>query len=231
VRASKYSVFAYGKTGAVIWSGVPTQDLVAPGTVIPYILIYGEQAYFAVGAGGGVEYSPSPRIHLRASFGDLVVDYRRDRFSGCSSCSDGKGTAWDHNSDVNFGLFSGFGKPIPTEVQTYSTEPKHHFFDKTNLALIGLDALAQSADAVGTQHFIKNGFEEQDGLARPFVNQGWPGQITGTAITVSVTTLAMYGLHRMGHHRIERWLPLAVAVPSSYLAYQNLKQWDYYESH
>ena len=231
LRASRYSLFVYGTTGALIWSGVPSQDLVAPGTILPYELIYGEQAYFAVGAGGGVEYSPSARVHVRASVGDLVVDYRRDRFSGCSPCSDGKGTAWNHNSDAVIGVYAGLGKSLPGSVPILSTEPTHRFWDKKNLAFIGVDLLAQSADAAGTQHFIRYGFVEQDGLARPLVDKGWPGQITLGAIGSGAGLLAMYALHRMGHHRLERLLPLAAAVPSAYLGYNNLRDWGLYENH
>lgn len=231
LRAHKYSLFGYGKTGAVIWSEVPSQELVAPGTITPYKLVFGEQIYFAIGAGGGVEYSPSARVHVRASVGDLVVDYRRDRFSGCSTCSDGKGSAWDHNSDAMIGVYAGLGKSMQHSVGSLAADKSHRFFDKTNLALIGVDLLAQSADAIGTQHFIQHGFEEQDGLARPLVSEGWPGQITVSVLASTVGVFAMYAIHRMGHHRLERMLPLMATVPSAVAGYHNLRNWGYYESH
>jgi hypothetical protein len=230
LRAANYGIFTYAKTGAVIWSGIHT-EIVAPGTFFPSAVTYGEQAYFAIGAGAGVEYSPTPRVHVRASFGDLVADYRRDRFSGCSACFDGEGTAWVHNSDLNLGAYVGLGKPISNQRSELSTRSTHSLFDKTNVALMGVDILAQTSDAVGTQHFIHYGLQEQAGLARPLVDKGWPGQITVSAIGSSAGILAMYALHRMGHHRLERFLPLAAAAPSAYLGYRDLKNWGFYETH
>jgi hypothetical protein len=233
LRASRYSFFAYGKAGAVLWSRIYS-EVDQPGPFAPSSFSYGTHAYFAVGAGAGVEYSPSPRVHVRASVGDLVVDYGLARLGGCTDCFagyGGYGTAWDHNSDVNVGVFVGMGRSMPVRPTIRVNEKSHRFFDKTNFALLGVDLLAQTADAIGTQHFIKNGFEEQDGLARPFVNQGWPGQITAMALGTTAEVLVMYGLHRMGHHRLEHCLPLAATVPSAYAGYQNLKNWDYYDGH
>lgn len=229
LRGSRYVLFAYGRTGAVIWSGIES-DISAPGTIFPYTAIYGTQAYFAVGAGAGAEYSLNPRVHVRASVGDLVIDYRDDRFSGCSACYDGKGTAWNHNSDLRVGVYAGLGNPISQRGLVSTSATHHRFLDKTNISLLGVNVLAQTADAIGTQHFIRHGYVEQNGLGRPLVTEGWPGQIAGMVIVTSGEALVMYGLHHMGHHRVERLFALAATGPSAYEGYRNLRDWGVYDN-
>jgi len=227
LRTGKMALFGYGKAGAVIWSKVFSGSVLsAPDPLVTDTRFYASEGYLAMGAGAGFEYSPKPRIHLRASVGTLVVDYRRDRANGCGDQCAGQPTAWDFQSDLNAGVYVGFGRTVSLGMERLPPEPTHRFFDKTNLACLSVSVLAQTADGIGTQHFIHNGYQEQDGLARPLIDRGWPGQIAAGVLVDSAEILAMYTLHRLGHHRLERLLPIAATGPSAYAAYGNLSSWD-----
>ena len=91
----------------------------------------------------------------------------------------------------------------------------HRFFDVPNIALTGIESGALVADGIYTQRALRNYpelFREADPIARPFVLRGWPGQIGGGAIFVSADVGLRYLLHRKGHHRLERMLPLVLTV-------------------
>jgi hypothetical protein len=87
-------------------------------------------------------------------------------------------------------------------------------------------ALAISADAITTQRFIARGGREGDLIGRPLVKYGWSGQIAASSLELGAETLAMYGLHRMGRHWIERLLPVGVAIPHAVFAYNNTQSSD-----
>jgi hypothetical protein len=82
----------------------------------------------------------------------------------------------------------------------------HKFFDRQNVtafaALGGLIAL----DGVHTQIMLQtHRFIEGDPLARPFVRQGWRGQLAGSALGYGAALSLSYMLHRTNHHKIESW--------------------------
>jgi len=79
------------------------------------------------------------------------------------------------------------------------------------------------ADAVTTERRISHGWGEQDPLARPFADQGWGGMIGLGIIENTAQILVMYRLHKMGHHRIERTLPLVTALLGGRQGYHNLQ--------
>jgi hypothetical protein len=99
----------------------------------------------------------------------------------------------------------------------------HRFFDNTNLLLIGASLLGQSADQITTRRFLSHGGQEQDPLSRPFVDQGWGGQVGIAAIENTAQIFVMYRLHKMGHHRIERILLLVTAFAHGNMGYRNLQ--------
>jgi hypothetical protein len=62
------------------------------------------------------------------------------------------------------------------------------------------------ADGVETQLMLQtHQFGEGDPLARPFVNQGWPGQVAASALGYGAALGVAYILHRTNHHKIERY--------------------------
>ncbi len=87
--------------------------------------------------------------------------------------------------------------------------------------LIGVSLLGQTADAITTQRGLRHGAKEGNPLGKPFVDQGWPGQICLAAIENGAELAVMYLAHRHGHHRLERLLPLAVGLSAGFAAYHN----------
>jgi len=89
----------------------------------------------------------------------------------------------------------------------------HKFFDHTNIALHLTNFLLQTGDLATTRAIIDRGGVETNPLARPFVQRGIGGQVVASyAIGTGGTLLASYWMHRTGHHRIERFLPIAVSA-------------------
>jgi hypothetical protein len=89
----------------------------------------------------------------------------------------------------------------------------HRFFDTLNWSLTATESAALLADGITTQDGIQTyGNGEADPIARPFVNAGWPGQIAGGALVVTADVGLRYLLHKKGHHRLERLLPLILTV-------------------
>jgi len=130
--------------------------------------------------------------------------------------------AWLNKLQIGGGLYVEMGKQLDWRPLVSDPKTSHPFFDKTFLFVNTVSLLGQSADAITTQRFLKHNEIEGDPLARPFVKYGWPGQIGVAVIVNSAIFTAEYGLHKMGHHRIERGLPLAVGAASGILAYNNL---------
>ena len=97
----------------------------------------------------------------------------------------------------------------------------HRFFDPTNIALLTVSVLGMTTDGITTQRGIAQGRGEGDPLARPLVKYGWSGQISIEALEIGVEIAGMYGLHRTGHHWIERAVPLGIALTHAILAYEN----------
>jgi hypothetical protein len=89
--------------------------------------------------------------------------------------------------------------------------PSHRFFDRTNISLHVANALLQTGDLISTRQIMDRGGRETSPLARPFVNGGIGGQMVASyVIGTGGTLLGSYLLHRTGHHRLERWLPISV---------------------
>jgi hypothetical protein len=78
-----------------------------------------------------------------------------------------------------------------------------------------------TADAITTQRFISNGIQEGDPIARPLVKYGWSGQISLMALETGAEIVAMYGLHRIHQHLIERMIPASLATAHAVFSYNN----------
>ena len=101
----------------------------------------------------------------------------------------------------------------------------HKFFDTLNIALIGAESAALIADGIYTQRALTRYpefFREDDPLARPFVMNGWSGQIAGGILVVSADvglllvasqeapspgTAGAAGADRLRHRRRHSWRP------------------------
>jgi hypothetical protein len=206
VRAKNYGFFLKAQAGDLTWTIVDKQVIFTPPT---FSFVQGSRNLFASNVGAGFEYSPVPRIHLRAEVGDLIV-----------RCGPG---GWTNNLQPSLGIYTSVGRPILWAAPTYDAKATHPFFDKYNKVLIAGSLLATTADAVTTQRFLSHGERESDPFARPLVKYGWSGQISLIALETGAEIIGMYGLHRIHHHVIERMIPGCLATTHGILAYDNLQ--------
>lgn len=93
-------------------------------------------------------------------------------------------------------------------------EPAHihhpRFWDEENVAIQAANFALQTADAITTRHVLdRHHGVERNPWARQFVRQGWAGQAAYSwGLSVGGTIATSYLMHRSGHHRWERILPL-----------------------
>jgi hypothetical protein len=227
VRARRYGFFADAKPGLVSWSEVLTSEIFTPTGPNTYdVTNYNSRrTFFAMKFGGGVEYSPSARVHFRIDMGDLLVRYNDTVYihlpSQTSSYCDSPCKPWLNNLQTTAGVYFGLGRPIIWTPPDMRARPQHRFLNDTNVALMGASLLGQAADAITTQRFIHDGLKEGNPLAAPLVKYGWSGQIGLAVLTNGAEISGMYGLHRMHQHWIERMVPIAIATASGIVAYRN----------
>jgi hypothetical protein len=205
-RAKHYGYFVEAQPGYFRWHHVIT------GTYYPtpdtFAFYFGGKTHFVSDVGLGMEYSPSSRVHIRGELTDLIYCYSRQ--------------SWVNYFEPSLSISYGLGKPHSWTSPGYDGV-RHQFFTPLNNVLLAGSALAISADAITTQRFIAHGYREGDPFARPLVKYGWGGQIAASSLELGAETLAMYGLHRIRHHWIERLLPVGVATTHAVLAYNNTK--------
>jgi hypothetical protein len=130
--------------------------------------------------------------------------------------------SWNNYFQPSASFNYGIGTPLSR------TAPEHRgartpFLNPLNGTLLAGSALAIAADAITTQRFIAHGYNEGDPIARPLVKYGWSGQIAASSLELGAETLAMYGLHRIGHRWTEHLLPVGIATTHAILAYNNTK--------
>lgn len=102
--------------------------------------------------------------------------------------------------------------------------PSHRFFDRTNLEL-HLGALAaETGDLVTTREVLQAGGTEKNPIFRPLIRRGRAGQVLvfygfgeGGGLFTS------YILHRTGHHRLERLVPIATMVIEGLATASNIR--------
>jgi hypothetical protein len=207
VRARHYGFFLKAQPGYFSWSHLIT-GVVFP-TPSTFVFSYGRRTYFAMDAGAGFEYSPSARIHLRGEVTDLVL---HEGHSG-----------WTNNLQPSAGIYYGLGKQIQWKPPVYEAKRAHRFDDKANLVLLTVNLMAITADAITTQQGLARGDREGDPFARPLVKYGWSGELSAMALEIGLETLGMYGLHRLGEHRVERLVPVSLTIAHAIFAYNNTK--------
>jgi len=117
-------------------------------------------------------------------------------------------------------------------------KPKHNFFDRTSWLLTGVETSAMLADGITTHNrlgqvqtrFVNvNGVQtlttvritEANPLGRLFVNHGWGGMAAGGALNLGADMGIRYLLHKTGHHKLERIVPLAFTASSASAAIHN----------
>jgi hypothetical protein len=205
-RARHYGYFIEAQPGYLRWHNVIT-GVYYP-TPQSFAFDFGSVTHFISDVGLGMEYSPSSRIHIRGELTDLIYRYSSQ--------------SWVNYFQPSISVSYGLGTSLHWASPVYDGA-RHHFFTPLNDTLLAGSALAISADAITTQRFIARGRREGDPLARPLVKYGWSGQIAASVLELGAETLAMYGLHRIRHHWIERLLPVGVATTHAVLAYNNTR--------
>jgi hypothetical protein len=205
IRARRYGYYLKAQPGLLYWSHAITQTVYS--TPASFSFLFGGRTRFVTDLGGGMEVSLTPRVHLRGEFTDLLMR---------NSNSD-----WLNNLQPAAGVYVGLGKPIDWNPPVYNAASAHPFFDATNIVLLTVSVLGMTTDGITTQRNITDGRGEGDPLARPLVKYGWSGQISIETLEIGVEIAGIYGLHRIGHHRIERAVPLGIALTHAILAYEN----------
>ncbi len=209
-REKHYGMFAYGRPG-VLHTNAWTNTEPLPGFMTTTVSSPGS-SQFVSDVGGGIEYFAPSRIHAKVELGDLLL------YQGCAQCYH-----WTNHVQFSTGVYAMIGKPVPGGQFNAEGEQPHRFLDRTNLLFLAVSLLGQSAEAITTQRFHGHGGQEADPLARPFVDQGWGGQVGEAVIVNAAQILVMYRLHKMGHHSIERIVPLVRAFGGGYEGYHNLQ--------
>jgi len=205
-RARHYGYFIEAQPGYLRWQHVIT-GVYYP-TPQSFAFDFGSGTHFVSEVGPGVEYSPSDRIHIRGQLADLIYH--------------SAGQTWTNYFQPSISVSYGLGTSLRWVSPVYDGA-RHPFFTPLNDTLHAGSALAIAADAITTQRFIAHGYREGDPLARPLVKYGWSGQIAASSLELGAEALAMYGLHRINHHWIERLLPVGVATTHAVLVYNNTK--------
>lgn len=205
IRARHYGYYLKMQPGFVYWSSViHVTAHPAPNT---FFFEYDGRTRFVTDVGGGMEYSLTPRVHLRGELTDLLMRYTN--------------TNWLNDFQPSAGVYVGLGKPIEWNPPVYDAAAVHPFFDTMNIVLLTASTLGMTADAITTQRGIAQGRGEADPIARPLVKYGWSGQISLEALETGAEIAGMYGLHRIGHHWVERSVPIALAITHAIFAYTN----------
>jgi hypothetical protein len=205
LRARRYGYYAKIEPGFVYWGSVinvtghPTSD--------KFFFRYDGRTRFVTDIAGGMEYSLTPSIRVRGEIGDLLMRYTTTR--------------WFNDLQPMVGVYVGLGRPIAWNPPVYDAAAAHPFFDAANIVLLTASVLGTTADAITTQRGLGQGRGEADPIARPLVKYGWSGQISLEALETGGEIAGMYGLHRTGHHWVERAVPVCLAITHAIFAYQN----------
>ena len=93
----------------------------------------------------------------------------------------------------------------------------HRFLDARNIGVFSVSAIIMAADLRTTRNALKvPGTYEANPLMR---NQG--AAIAMKTATVGASVGIAYLLHKSGHHKAERYVPLFMGVPSAIAAAHN----------
>jgi hypothetical protein len=104
----------------------------------------------------------------------------------------------------------------PIVVKASSEERPHRFFDKRNLALFAAAASLNMTDFAATRANLQSGGKELNPMVRMF-GRSTPGLAFNFAGETAGMIGVSYFLHRTGHHKLERIVPM-VSIGSSGVA-------------
>lgn len=112
----------------------------------------------------------------------------------------------------------------PAAVIKLKPQPRtHSFFDARNRLGFATLGASLTADALSTQKGLSYpGFHEMNPIASPFV-QTRAGAAAYNAGSFGLLTGMMYWAHKKEHHKLERFLPLAVGSWEGLLSFRNYR--------
>lgn len=92
------------------------------------------------------------------------------------------------------------------KIVPFTMEKPHRFLDRQNkIAFASLAGLV-AIDAVTTQRLVSSGAAiEANPVWQPLVHGSWQGEAAASALGFGAALGVSYSLHKMGHHKIERW--------------------------
>lgn len=100
------------------------------------------------------------------------------------------------------------------KVVSFSNPESHKFFDRQNKIAFTTLAGLIAVDGITTQRLISSGTaHEANPVWRSMVHQGWQGEMAASALGFGAAVGLSYGLHKTGHHKLERianWLTVGV---------------------
>ncbi|MGO9325497.1 MAG: hypothetical protein ACLP07_13130 [Terracidiphilus sp.] len=111
-RSRRWGLFGEAEPGFVSWSEATTSVTLSSQTYNP---IRQRRTFFAMELGGGLEYLPAPRVHLRADLSDLLIKYDGSQlytengptYLSCFECK-----RWIDNLHATAGVYWSLGKPL-----------------------------------------------------------------------------------------------------------------------
>jgi hypothetical protein len=93
---------------------------------------------------------------------------------------------------------------------------KHDFWDTANKTLFASHAALEAVDFGITHHNLSNGGRELDPMAKTLCESSTAGQLVFFGGRMAAVVAVSYALHRTGHHRLERALPIYASGDSAY---------------
>lgn len=99
------------------------------------------------------------------------------------------------------------------ETLAFPDAPSHSFLNQTSISIFAADGLSKALDGFTTSRAISNGATERNPIARPFV-QGTAGQAVFFGLSWAGDLGLAYILHKTGHHKLEKILPIIAAGQS-----------------
>src|ERR1700722_7081100 len=93
---------------------------------------------------------------------------------------------------------------------------KADFWDPANKALFASHAVLEALDFGITHHNLSTGGKELDPAAKALCESGTPGQLVFFGGRMAGVIAISYLLHRTGHHKLERALPIYASGDSAY---------------
>jgi len=106
------------------------------------------------------------------------------------------------------------GASVAQDLPEASTQ--HGFWDRPNKMLFATHATLEAVDFGITHHNLSDGGRELDPMAKALCESGTAGQLVFFGGRMAGVVAISYFLHKTGHHKLERALPVYASGDSAY---------------